>query len=103
MPQFYLHRVGKLFAASNLPHMRRRKRSVVLTVDDTAWKAFTDDVARLEAILKHGLPRLHAHIDWSRGVEFLDKELTRVAPKEFANLQVVDKLFRVYLRDGTEE
>jgi hypothetical protein len=75
----------------------------VLTVDDTAWKAFTDDAERLQALLKHGLPRLHAQIDWSRGVEFLDKELLRVAPKEYANLQVVDKLFRVYLKNGTEE
>ncbi len=71
----------------------------MLTGDDTAWKAFTDDAERLQALLKHGLPRLHAQIDWSRGVEFLDKELLRVAPKEYANLQVVDKLFRVYAQE----
>ncbi len=83
--------------------MRSNERALVLTVDDTTWKAYTDNPKRLKALIKHGLPRLHARIDWSRGVEFLDKELAQVAPREFANLQVVDKLFRVYLKKGGEE
>ncbi|MCS7208483.1 MAG: hypothetical protein NZ874_02825, partial [Fimbriimonadales bacterium] len=75
----------------------------MLTVDDITWKAFTDEPQYVEAIFRHGLPELHARIDWQRGVEFLDKELAQVAPRAMANPQIVDKLLRVYLKDGTEE
>jgi len=47
-------------------------------------------------------PELYGMIDWQRGYEFLDAELQRIAPKSEIGRQVVDKLVRVYLRDGTE-
>jgi hypothetical protein len=46
-------------------------------------------------------PEVYAGIDWTRQYEPLDKELQQVAPGDGAG-QAVDKLVRVYQRDGQE-
>jgi hypothetical protein len=52
-------------------------------------------------VLELFAPEMHREIDWSKPVEFRDKELSRVAPKGKAQgLRVVDKLLRVQLRGG---
>jgi predicted transposase YdaD len=48
-------------------------------------------------------PELHGLIDWQRGYEFLDAELQRIARQSRTGRQTVDKLVRVYFRDGTEQ
>jgi hypothetical protein len=48
-------------------------------------------------------PELHEMIDWQRGYEFLDAELQRIAPKSRTGRQTVDKLVRVYFKDGMEQ
>ena len=47
-------------------------------------------------------PRIHALIDWSRGVEFLDSELRHVLRRGAIGRRTVDKLLQVYLKTGEE-
>ena len=54
------------------------------------------------AFLALFFPIAHDAIDWSRGFESLDKELARLAPRAARGPLVVDKLMRVWRRDGAE-
>jgi len=45
---------------------------------------------------------VHAAIDWSRGYEFLDKEMQRLSAKASIGRRTVDKLARVRLKNGNE-
>ncbi|MDB5311674.1 MAG: hypothetical protein JWO38_5876 [Gemmataceae bacterium] len=55
-----------------------------------------------EPFLAFFFPVVHADIDWSRGYEFLDKELQKIAPEAEAGRGTVDKLVKVWTRDGEE-
>ena len=57
---------------------------------------------RVEDILAFFFPTAHKEIDWTRPPIPLDKELQQVAPDGAASAQAVDKLVRVWQRDGTE-
>src|SRR5258708_7928537 len=48
-------------------------------------------------------PHAHAEIDWSRGFEFLDKELQQIVREAEQGRRTVDKLVKVWLRDGQEK
>jgi hypothetical protein len=67
---------------------------------DGPWKEALD--VYFEAFLAFFFPPAHADVDWSRGYESLDKELQQVAPEAESGRQVVDKLVKVWLRDGRE-
>ncbi len=67
---------------------------------DSPWKEALDYY--LPAFLLLLYPHIHADIDWSRGYEALDKELQKVAPKAERGRRYVDKLFKVWLKDGAE-
>jgi hypothetical protein len=47
-------------------------------------------------------PQAHAEIDWPRGYEVLDKELQQVVRAAETGRRVVDKLVKVWRRDGQE-
>jgi hypothetical protein len=47
-------------------------------------------------------PTAHAGIDWTRGYEFLDKELQRVVRDAELGRRLVDKLVRVWRLEGEE-
>ena len=47
-------------------------------------------------------PEAHAAIDWTRGYEALDKEFQRIARRAKVGKRRADKLFKVWLRDGSE-
>ena len=47
-------------------------------------------------------PSAHAQIDWSRGYEFLDKELQKITADAALGRRVVDKLAKVWLKNGQE-
>jgi hypothetical protein len=47
-------------------------------------------------------PAAHAEIDWSRGEVPLDAELQQIAPEAEAGRGTVDKLVKVWTRDGEE-
>ncbi len=45
-------------------------------------------------------PQVHALIDWGKDYEFLDKELQKVVRNAELGQRLVDKLVKVYLRNG---
>ena len=44
----------------------------------------------------------HAQIDWSRGFEFLDKELRKITADTAVGRRLVDKLVKVWLKSIDE-
>lgn len=56
----------------------------------------------LEDALAFFFPKAHLDIDWTRGYEGLETELQQVAPEGERGAQAVDKLIKVFLRDGTD-
>jgi hypothetical protein len=68
---------------------------------DGAWKEALDHY--LEPFLHLCFPIVHAGIDWTRGAAPLDQELQEIVRDAQTSKRRVDKLFRVFRRDGTEE
>ncbi len=56
-----------------------------------------------EPFLEFFFPQVYANIDVERGHEFLDKELERIAPDSATGRGTVDKLAKVWMRDGQEQ
>src|SRR6266853_2034535 len=67
---------------------------------DSPWKEALDVYFR--AFLAFFYPLIHTDIDWSRGVESLDKELQQIAPKSAHGRRYVDKLVKVWRKNGRE-
>jgi hypothetical protein len=67
---------------------------------DSPWKEALD--VFFEAFLKLFFPQIHADVDWSRGWESLDKELQQIAPETDVGRRYVDKLVKVWLKNGDE-
>jgi hypothetical protein len=67
---------------------------------DSPWKEALDVYFR--AFLAFFFPRVHNDIDWSRGYEFLDKELQKIVPQAARGRFYVDKLVKVYRKNGRE-
>lgn len=47
-------------------------------------------------------PQIHAEIDWARGYEFLDQELSQITRDAEVGKKVVDKLVKVWKLTGEE-
>jgi len=72
-----------------------------MTADyDSPWKEGLD--IYFEPFLALLFPEAHAGIDWSRGFESLDKEFQQVVREAELGRRFVDKLFKVWVRDGSE-
>jgi Domain of unknown function (DUF4351) len=67
---------------------------------DLPWKEMIEDY--FEPFMCFFFPEIHAEIDWSRGYEFLDQELTQVVRDAELGKRVVDKLVKVWTRSGKE-
>lgn len=67
---------------------------------DTAWKEALE--LYFEAFIEFFFPLAHAGIDWTKGYEFLDKELAQIAPEAETGKRHVDKLVKLW-RIGGEE
>src|SRR5215210_1551587 len=67
---------------------------------DSPWKEALEHY--FEPFLAFFFPRAHSDIDWSRGYEFLDKELLQVVRDADMGRRLVDKLVRVWRRGGEE-
>jgi hypothetical protein len=67
---------------------------------DSPWKEALDLYFR--PFLAFFLRAIHDDIDWSRGYEVLDKELQRIAPRSARGRLYVDKLVKVWLKNGRE-
>ncbi|MBK1617754.1 hypothetical protein CKO42_04650 [Lamprobacter modestohalophilus] len=46
-------------------------------------------------------PAIHAEVDWSKGIQFLDKEFQQIVREAKTTRRYADKLVGVYRRDGT--
>ena len=67
---------------------------------DSPWK---DALQRfLHPFLEFFFHAIAADIDWSRGYESLDKEFQQIIRRARLGKTLADKLFKVWLRDGTE-
>ena len=67
---------------------------------DSPWKDVLD--LFFEDAMKLFFASAHAQIDWSRGYEFLDKELQKITADAAIGRRVVDKLVKVWLKTGRE-
>jgi hypothetical protein len=83
----------------NTPLIIHRKE-IRLGYPDIAWKE------GLEIYLEPAMALLfrdaYGQIDWSRGYEFLDKELQQIIREGDLGSRIVDKLAKVYLKNGEE-
>jgi hypothetical protein len=68
---------------------------------DTVWKEALEWF--FEPFLALLFPPVHAGIDWTRGYEFLDKELQQLVPEAATGRETVDKLAKVWTLAGEEE
>ena len=67
---------------------------------DTAWKEMIE--RWFPAFFEFFFPDVYQEIDWSREPEFLDKELSYAVRMAGRGRRSVDKLARVYLKDGKD-
>ena len=67
---------------------------------DSPWKEALDHY--FERCMAFFFPDAHADIDWSRGYEMLDKESQPIVRRSAHGRRYVDKLAKVWLRDGQE-
>lgn len=68
---------------------------------DSPWKEIIEWY--FEEFMHFFFLAAHADIDWSRGVEFLDKELQQVARDAELGRRYADKLAKVWRKSGEEE
>jgi hypothetical protein len=67
---------------------------------DSPWKEALEVYFR--AFLSLFFPHIHDDIDWSRGFEFLDKELQKIVRQASGGRLYVDKLVKVWRKNGRE-
>jgi hypothetical protein len=90
--------MGNAFAQRRYGQGRARRER--MTDYDGPWKEMLDFF--FEWFMAFFFPQAHADIDWSRGYEKLDKELQKIVPQAEQGRRVVDKLVKVWLKDGQE-
>jgi hypothetical protein len=67
---------------------------------DSPWKEALD--VYFGPFLALFFPHIHRDIDWSRHYEMLDKELQQLLPKAAQGRRTVDKLVKVWRKNGAE-
>ncbi len=82
------------------PNRKRKARKHPRTDYDSPWKE------AIEQLFSHFIgfffPAAFAEIDWARDPIFMDKELQQIMSGAATGRQVVDKLVKVWLKDGKE-
>ena len=81
--------------------MISQKQKLVQTSRDALWKGIIGEF--FEFFLRYFYPDHLYLIDFSKGFQFLDKELTEIQVKSKGNQRYVDVLVKVFLYDGSEE
>jgi hypothetical protein len=76
------------------------KESSVTTDYDSPWKEALD--AYFEPFLALLFPQIHRQVDWSRGYESLDREFQQVVREAEVGRRYVDKLVKVWTKEGVE-
>ena len=70
-------------------------------MQDEAWKEIIEKL--FPDFLTFFFPQIYKDIDFSKGFEFLDKELQKILKRSEVGKKIVDKLVKVYLNDGSEK
>jgi Domain of unknown function (DUF4351) len=68
---------------------------------DTPWKQILEGY--FPQFMAFFFPEAYSTIDWRKGFDFLDSELQQVTLEAETGKRIVDKLVKVYLRNGREE
>lgn len=68
---------------------------------DSVWKEII--TAFLIEFLAFFFPKVYQEVDWSKPWEFLDKELSKLAPDSETGNRFADKLVKVFLKSGEEQ
>jgi hypothetical protein len=68
---------------------------------DNPWKVLMDKY--FQQFLEFFFREVYDDIDWSRGYEFLDKEFQQIVREAETGKRYVDKLVKVWVRDGQEQ
>ncbi len=68
---------------------------------DEAWKKVIERF--FPQLLRFFVPKLYEDVDFSKGVSFLDKEMEQLSIRSVKGAKYVDKLAKVYLKDGSEQ
>ena len=68
---------------------------------DEAWKQVIERF--FPGFLHFFIPDLYEDVDFSRRFEFLDKEMEQLSQRSQKGAKYVDKLVKVFLKDGSEE
>lgn len=67
---------------------------------DSPWKDIIE--VYFEDFMRFFFPHIHAEIDWERGYEFLDQELSQVVRDAELGKRLADKLVKVWTLSGDE-
>ncbi len=68
---------------------------------DSFWKEVLEKL--FKEFLQFFFPQIHRVVDFTKGYQFLDKEFQQITKTSKTNKKIVDKLVKVYLRDGEEK
>ncbi len=68
---------------------------------DSFWKEILENL--FGEFLQFFFPDIHRDIDFSKGYQFLDKEFQKISKGAKTGRRIVDKLVKVYLKDGSEK
>ncbi len=68
---------------------------------DSGWKEIIE--LYLPQFMEFFYPELHRLIDYNKGYEFLDKELSKIIPASETGRKAVDKLVQVFYKNGQEK
>ena len=68
---------------------------------DSPWKEVLE--LYFEQFMVFFFPKAHSSIDWSRGYQFLDKELQTIRLENEQGKRIVDKLVKIFLKNGYEQ
>ncbi|TNE60419.1 MAG: hypothetical protein EP344_07240, partial [Bacteroidetes bacterium] len=74
---------------------------MINVTQDQLWKAILEDL--FEDFLRWFYQPFLDRIDLTRGFEFLDQELPNIYPESTSPNRYVDKLAKVWLKDGSEQ
>ncbi len=68
---------------------------------DSFWKEMLETL--FKEFLQFFFPKVHDDIAFEKGYQFLDKEFQKISKDAKSGRKIVDKLVKVYLKDGREE
>lgn len=80
-------------------HHMKKNESVPADFD-SPWKDILD--VFFQSFMKLFFPKVHDEIDWSKKYESLDKELNQITNEAAIGKRIVDKLLKVYRKNGKE-